>query len=387
MSTITQKQGSASGSFRKHRLAVRLAFLVAGFGIACWAPLVPFAQQRLAVDAGVLGALLLCLGLGSVTAMVLTGMLCNRYGTSTVILISGLGMAFMLPWLTVLAMPWTLGLALMFFGAFLGTLDVAMNINAVEVERQDQQPLMSGFHGMFSIGGFLGAAWMTVLLSAGINPWWATVWGSVLMTIALLMSTRHFLQTATSPSGPLMVMPRGIVVLISALAAVIFLIEGTMLDWSALLITQTHLVSPEQGGIGYMLFAIAMTFGRFTGDAIVTRLGDRSTLVIGGLIAVAGIVLLLVASDRTSALAGFVLIGLGASNLVPILFRRAGQQSEMPAAFAVSAVTTAGYAGILLGPALVGFAAKVASLPTAFGVLAGLLVLVPLSANRVANSR
>lgn len=387
MNKFLQRPEQAVMTGREHRLAVQLAFLVAGFGIACWAPLVPFAQQRLAVDAGALGALLLCLGLGSVAAMIATGMLCNRHGTRAVILASGLGMLLVLPWLTLASLPWTLGLALVAFGACLGTLDVAMNINAVEVERAAGRPLMSGFHAMFSVGGFLGAGWMTLLLSVEFTPLLATLAGSALMAFALLLAWPRFLATARSAGGPLFVMPRGIVRWIAVLAAVIFLVEGAMLDWGALLITNLGLLEPAQGGLGYMLFAVAMTVGRFAGDAVVTRLGDRQTLKLGGMVAVLGIALLVVAPVRGIALAGFVLVGLGASNLVPVLFRHAGQQSVMPAAFAVAAVTTTGYAGILLGPALIGFVAKASSLSMAFGLLAALLLLVPLRASQVVGSR
>ena len=114
------------------RLATRLSFLVAGFGMACWAPLVPFAKQRLAVDDGVLGLLLLCLGIGSVAAMLLTGALSARYGSRPIILAGGVGLAVVLPWLAIVSTPLTLGLALLGFGAALGLIDVAMNIHAVE---------------------------------------------------------------------------------------------------------------------------------------------------------------------------------------------------------------------------------------------------------------
>src|SRR5215813_10336277 len=130
------------------RLATRLAFLVAGFGIACWAPLVPFAKQRLGVDDGVLGMLLLCIGLGSVIAMAITGVLSARYGSKPIIVAGGLGLTAFLPLLTVANTPITLGIALFMFGASLGSLDVAMNIHAVEVERAEARPLMSGFHAL-----------------------------------------------------------------------------------------------------------------------------------------------------------------------------------------------------------------------------------------------
>src|SRR5689334_10297409 len=112
------------------RLATRLAFLVAGFGMACWAPLVPYAKARLAVDDGVLGLLLLCLGIGSVVAMLATGALSSRFGTRPVILAGGLGLAAMLPALAVASTPVMLGLSLLLFGASLGSIDVAMNIHA-----------------------------------------------------------------------------------------------------------------------------------------------------------------------------------------------------------------------------------------------------------------
>ncbi|MEN3287439.1 MAG: hypothetical protein V7634_1739, partial [Bradyrhizobium sp.] len=166
---------------RAARLATRLAFLVAGFGMACWAPLVPFAKQRLAVDDGVLGLLLLCLGVGSVVAMLLTGVLSARYGSRPIIIGGGVGLAIVLPLLSIVATPFTLGLALLGFGAALGSIDVAMNIHAVEVEHASDQPLMSGFHAQFSIGGFAGSALMTVLLAMQAGAFISTLVCTALM--------------------------------------------------------------------------------------------------------------------------------------------------------------------------------------------------------------
>jgi hypothetical protein len=187
-------------------------------------------------------------------------------------------------------------------------------------------------------------------------------------------------------------MPHAIVLLLAALAAITFLVEGAMLDWGALLLVGTGLVREAQGGLGYMLFSIAMTAGRLGGDAVVARVGDRATLVFGSLLAVAGFAVLLAATVAAVAMAavamaGFVLIGLGASNLVPVLFRRAGTQKAMPAALAIAAVTTAGYAGVLAGPAGVGFVAEIAGLSTAFWLLAALMCVVTLSARIVATDR
>jgi len=367
------------------RLATRLAFLVAGFGIACWAPLVPFAKQRLAIDDATLGLLLLCIGIGSVVAMQFTGVLSARYGAKPAIVAGGLGVTVILPLLSVAATPPALAVALLGFGAALGSLDVAMNIHAVEVERAARRPLMSGFHALFSIGGFAGSTLMTFLLSAHLAPPVSTLCCAAIMLVAMLLAWPRLLAGAQGEKGPLFVMPRGIVLLIAGLAAAAFLAEGALLDWSALLITSTGLVSATKGGLGYMLFAIAMTVGRLTGDAVTARVGDRATLFWGGVVAVAGFVVLLTAPFALLAMAGFLLIGLGASNIVPVLFRKAGSQTVMPPALAVSAMTTTGYAGILAGPAALGFVSKAVGLQNAFWMLAALLCLVPLTARFVAR--
>ncbi|OSI62539.1 MFS transporter [Bradyrhizobium canariense] len=368
------------------RLSTRLAFLVAGFGMACWAPLVPFAKARLAVDDGILGLLLLSLGIGSVVAMLLTGVLSARYGSKPIIMAGGIGLALVLPLLTIANSPAMLALALLAFGAALGSIDVAMNIHAVEVERAAGRPLMSGFHALFSIGGFAGAALMTALLSLQLGALACTLICSVLMLIAMLGAWPRLLRSVQVQEGPLFVLPHGAVLLLALLCAITFLVEGAMLDWGALLVIGAGLVSEAQGGIGYIVFSVAMTIGRLGGDAVVARIGDRTTLFWGSLIAIAGFVVLLTAPVVAVAIGGFLLIGLGASNLVPVLFRRAARQKVMPTGLAVAAITTAGYAGVLVGPAGVGFIARLGGLPVAFWLLTALMGLVTLTARIVTRA-
>lgn len=362
------------------RLATRLSFLVAGFGIAAWAPLVPFAKDRLAIDDGTLGLLLLCIGIGSIAAMMATGPLSTRYGSRPIILFGGFGLALLLPFLAIADSTLSLGLALLGFGAALGSIDVAMNIHAVDVEKASSKPLMSGFHALFSIGGFLGATVMTFLLSLSVGALEATLVVSAAMILAMLIAGPRLLRATNVHSGPIFALPRGIVLMLAALAAITFLVEGAILDWSALLISDLGLVERAQGGLAYMFFAIAMTVGRLVGDRVTQWLGDRRTMRFGGILAVSGFALALLAPIAPLALTGFVLIGLGASNIVPILFRLAGAQTVMPTGLAVAAITTVGYAGILVGPAGIGAVAHVLGLPASFWILAALLAIVPFCA-------
>lgn len=367
------------------RLATRIAFFVAGFGLACWAPLVPLVRNRLHLDEGTLGLLLLCLGIGSATAMAATGALSARFGVKPVILVSGAALAVLLPLLAVAQSQWQLAVTLLGFGAALGSLDVAMNLHAVEVERAAQRPMMSGFHALFSVGGFAGASMMTLLLSLQVHPGKSSLIAAALMAVAMLILWPRLARTgaADGAQGPLFAVPRGVVLVLALLAGIMFLVEGAILDWGALLVTDAGLVATAQGGLAYILFSIAMLTGRFSGDYITGRLGDRTVLLWGGVVAIGGMVLVLAAPSASLAMAGFVLVGTGASNIVPVLFRLAGSQQAMPSALAIAAISTVGYAGVLVGPAGIGFVAHHLGLDMSFALLAALMCFVPFSARAI----
>src|SRR5580658_2918757 len=168
------------------KLATRLAFIAAGFGVACWAPLVPYAKAGCQLDDGTMGLILLLLAAGSILAMPLAANLSARFGSKPIVLSGGVGLAIVLPLLSEAASPILLGAALFVFGASLGSLDVAMNLHAVDVERVAEKPLMSGFHALFSVGGFLGSGIVTALLSRGIALSSSTILSSIIL-IALIV--------------------------------------------------------------------------------------------------------------------------------------------------------------------------------------------------------
>jgi MFS family permease len=369
------------------RLATRLSFFATGFATACWAPLVPFAKARLGIDDGALGLLLLCLGTGSLVVMPLTGGLVGRFGSRGVLLVSGAAVSVALPLLATASGVALTAMALLLFGASLGAMDVAMNIHAVEVERGSAEPLMSGFHGLFSVGGFAGAGAITALLASGIPLPIASTFAVVVVLAALGIAAPRYVETRIRGTEPFFVRPHGVVLLLGVLAFVAFLVEGAILDWSALLLTQHRGFPSAQGGLAYAVFSVAMTAGRLTGDRVVARLGERAMLVLGGLLTSAGLATILAAPWTSVALCGFVLIGLGASNIVPILFSGAGRQTAMPMGLAIASMTTLGYTGILAGPAAIGFIANASSLPAAFALLAALMLIVPLCARAVTRPR
>jgi MFS transporter len=364
------------------RLSTRLSFLVAGVAMASWAPQVPYAKARLGLGDSGFGLLLLCLGIGSVAAMQITGAAVARFGSRTVVLVGGAGLCLTLPLLACANTALFLAAALFAFGASIGSIDVAVNVHAVEVEQAAGEPLMSGFHGMYSLGGLIGAAGGTALLSGGLGPADAAGIAALVAAVLLVLSAPGLLRSKSAHGGPVLVVPRGIVILVGSLAFIAFLTEGALLDWSALLLTGSFAVPEARAGIGYAVFSVAMTAGRLTGDYVVKRLGQRTTLLFGGLVVTAGFFLLLLPLTGLAS-CGFLLIGLGAANLVPILFSTAGRQTAMPPALAVASITTVGYAGILAGPAAIGYIASLTSLRTAFAMLGFIMLGFPLLRARI----
>lgn len=365
--------------------ATRLTFLASGIGMAAWAPMVPYAKARLGLDDAALGLMLLAFGGGSMVAMPLVGFLTQRFGSRRVIGIGGLMLCLALPLLAVASSAISLAMALLFFGMALGAVDVAMNAHAVEVERRAERPLMSGFHGLFSVGGLSGAAGMSLLLALGLPLTASAAAVAVLLALIVVTQWRHLINaidTAAQRKAPFR-WPRGIVLLLGLLCFISFLAEGSMLDWSAVFLRDFRGVSPASAGFGYAIFSVAMALGRLTGDRTIARFGPVLTVRIGATIAAAGFLLAATVPWAAAALIGFVLVGLGAANIVPVMFGAAGRLPGVSPGISIATVTTLGYAGLLSGPALIGFLAHASSLAIALAVVGGLLLLAAASARLV----
>ena len=367
----------AAGRAEQH--STRLLFLLAGFSAAAWASLVPVAKAATGVNEGQLGLVLLCLGIGSLRAMPVSGVVSTRHGCRKVLMVCGVALCACLPLLASVQNVFTLAAALFFFGAMIGTFDCVMNIQAVIVERDSKRPLMSGFHGFYSLGGLLGAATTSTIMDLGVSPF-ATVSAIALAGVLLLMLIRrHVLPYGNPAEGPPFALPRGEVLFLGMLCMTVFLVEGSMMDWSAVMLTENHGMPVAQAGYGFAAFSLTMTFGRLTGDRIVARVGRRSVVTVGGLLAMGGILLATLVPLWQAALLGYAMVGLGCSNIVPVLFTAVGRQTSMPQSVAVPAMSTLGYAGVLAGPAAIGFIAHHSSLPMAFLLVAALMLFVAIS--------
>ncbi|MGC0875945.1 MFS transporter [Pantoea agglomerans] len=357
-------------------LATRIIFFIAGFITATWAVIVPFARGNTGVNEAQLGTLLLCLGVGALIAMPVTGWLTSRFGCRRVILVAVTLVIISTPWLSVLSNPLLLALALLVFGVGIGVTDCAMNIQAILVEKQAAKPVMSGFHGMYSVGGIAGAGFMTLLLAMGFSVLTGCLLAVAAVIIMTLVSAPGLLTYANPAEGPVFAVPRGSVLIIGIICFAVFLTEGTVLDWSAVYLTDVRAIPASLGGLGYTCFAIAMTVARLTGDRIISSLGRLPVVLGGALVAAAGMAMVTFIASWPLALLGYTLVGAGCANIVPVMFSAAGRQTVMPQAVAVPAITTLGYLGVLSGPAVIGYVAHYTHLAFSFSLIMALMLIV-----------
>ena len=373
--------GSIMGDTRKKEIgmrevhAARAFFFIGGFGTATWAPLVPLLRERLMVGDDVLGMLLLCIGVGSLLTMPLSGALAMRLGCRRVVMTAAILFAAILLLVSCvdalsLAVP-----IVLIFGAVMGCIDVVVNIVAVLVEKGIGRRIMSGMHAFWSLGGFVGAGlygvWVGLL---GLTPFQSTAIAAGLILLLTAVYGRHLIPYGGG-GGALLALPRGIIVFVGMTAFIAFLSEGAVMDWGGVYLTTVRGMDLALAGTGYSVFSAAMLTMRFLGDRVVQRIGALLVAVGGALLAFGGILLVMFAPVDALLYAGFFAIGIGSANIVPVFFSLMGRQNVMPVSAAVSAVSTMGYLGILAGPAAIGFVSSLTTLQTAFAMLAALSIL------------
>ena len=355
--------------------AARAFFFIGGFGTATWAPLVPLLRERLMVGDDVLGMLLLCIGVGSLLTMPLSGALAMRLGCRRVVMTASILFAAILLLVSCvdalsLAVP-----IVLIFGAVMGCIDVVVNIVAVLVEKGIGRRIMSGMHAFWSLGGFVGAGlygvWVGLL---GLTPFQSTAIAAGLILLLTAVYGRHLIPYGGG-GGALLALPRGIIVFVGMTAFIAFLSEGAVMDWGGVYLTTVRGMDLALAGTGYSVFSAAMLTMRFLGDRVVQRIGALPVAVGGALLAFGGILLVMFAPADVLLYVGFFAIGIGSANIVPVFFSLMGRQNVMPVSAAVSAVSTMGYLGILAGPAAIGFVSSLTTLQTAFAMLAALSIL------------
>ncbi|MEK1890968.1 MAG: MFS transporter [Phyllobacterium sp.] len=365
------------------RWAVASAFFFNGFLVGSWAPQIPVFVTRLGISEFTLGLLILVFGIGALASMPWCGYLIEKHGSRSVV--KGFAVFCSFSLLLVALAPNVIAAApaLFLFGAVIGGMDVAMNANAVEVEKKLSRAVMSSSHGFWSLGGFAGGGLGGLLIEAHGHLAHAVVVTLIAIVLGLIafrfMITEdapvvHQKQKLTFPTNPL-------IYLIGLMALFSMVPEGSVLDWAALYLRQERGADIATAGFAFAAFSGTMSIMRFLGDGVRDRFGAVNTLRVSALIGASGMLMASLAPTSWIAILAFAFSGLGIANMVPIAFSAAGNQEGTSSGVALSMVTLMGYSGILVAPSAIGFVGGKTGFGPVYMVLAGLLIVVALMAN------
>jgi MFS family permease len=361
------------------RIAVKIVFFLNGFVHANYFSRLPRIQEQFSIDNGVVGLVLLASSLGALLAMPFTGWLIIRNGSRRITIFGIFSYCALIPFIP--WMPNVGALMILFFvlGVSSGMSDVAMNSQAVMVEKQMQKPIMTSFHALFSIGMALGAFTGAFFskVSAGIFIHFAVV--SIMGVITVLVA-RYYLvhdkpQTKTTEE-PAFRLPNAAMVSVGVIAFCSMLGEGAMADWSTNYMENIAHANQALAPIGLSAFALAMTIGRIFGDGARIKFGDRSLMAGCGIIATFGLAIAIFFNQPFVVIAGLFIVGIGLSAIVPIAYSIAGHTKDLPPGVGLAMVTTVGYSGFLFGPPIIGFIAKWQDLRVALGFVALLFIVM-----------
>ena len=370
---------------RSPRIAVTAVFVAHGLLFASWTAHIPHIMRHLGLSDGTLGIALLGAPVGSVAAMLLASYLIPKLGSRRVVQVALVGYCGTGPLVGLTGSLAALFGALFIWGAFQGTLDVAMNTQAIAVERAGRRVLMSGLHGSWSIGSFAGAGIGALAVGAGLG---LTPQLLILGTLALLgagLLTSRMLPDAIERPGA-DERPKtgtqsasrwsGGMILLGAIAFAGMLCEGASADWASVYLSGPLHATGAVPGLGYAAFALAMVTVRLSGNRLLRRFRPSRLLPVLAAAATAGFAAGLAIGRPAAAIAGFVFLGIGLASVVPAVFSAAGRIAGLHPGTAVATVSACGWTGFVCGPPLIGHLASLASLPVALGLLPFLTAFV-----------
>ncbi len=364
------------------RVGVAAVFFLNGLGYGSWVPRIAEIKTRLDLSDGQLGLALFMAAVGALIAMPLAGAAAHRFGsraaTAATVVLSGVS----LPPLALVPGWLALALALLFLGAAVGALDVAMNSQGVAVEKHYRRPIMSSLHGMFSLGAMAGAGTTGLIAGAEIALLPHFIGIGALLALVGLAACRPMLPASAEAgaAGPGFAWPSPAILLPGIVALAGLLSEGAMADGSSVYLNTSLGAGTTMAAVAFAAFSLTMAAGRFSGDRLVARLGGDRAVRAGGALAASGLALTLVIGHQYLAVIGFGLVGAGLSCVFPVVLSSAARTSGLPPSAAIAAVCTLGYLGFLIGPTAIGGLAELIGLPGALGLVVLLCALIAGSA-------
>ncbi|MDB5251535.1 MAG: major facilitator superfamily 1 [Flaviaesturariibacter sp.] len=373
-----------TSQLKRTRLSVALFYFGQGIAFASWASRIPDIKRSLHLNDAVLGSVLLALPLGQLCTMPVSGRLVTRFGSKRILTIAAPLYVLAMSNLGLATKPWQLAVFLFFFGVAGNLCNISVNTQGVEAEKLYPHPIMTSFHGAWSLAGFVGALIGFVMIRFGVPPYPHFVvivlllWTNVLLNHKWLVpgvSLRAEKKRGFRPDSALMKL--GLVGFCSMAT------EGAMFDWSGVYFRDIVGAPNELVVVGYASFMIMMATGRFLGDRVIARVGRTQTVRVSGLVISSGMAIAVLFPYLATATLGFMLVGVGVSSVVPTLYGVAGRHERIPPGIALATVSSVSYLGFLMGPPLIGYISALSSLRYSYAVIGCFGILITALAARV----
>jgi MFS family permease len=369
-------------SNRQIRIAVSAFFFIQGLCFSSWASRIPDIKTVLNLSDAGLGSILLALPAGQLTAMPFSGRLVTQFGSKKVLRICLVLYAICLTNIGLATEPWHLALSLWGFGIFGNMCNISVNTQAILAEKLYSRPIMTSFHGAWSTAGFTGAAIGLIMMAQGVSPY-LHFWIVALFVVASIVILQKYLQSAISPATEkkrFFSKPDGVLVQLGIIGFCSMASEGAMFDWSGVYFKQVVHAPESLTILGYVSFMVMMAAGRFAGDKLIARHGRKKMLRASGILISTGLFLSVIFPHIVTATIGFLIVGLGVSSIVPMVYSSAGKVSKISPGMALASVSSISFLGFLMGPPLIGYIAELSSLRYSFAVIGllgfGIAVLV-----------
>lgn len=374
---------------RIYRLAVGTLFFLQGLCFATWASRIPSVQQQLAISDSLLGVILFALPAGSMLSLLFSGAVINRFGSRRIATIALLLYCLVLPVIGLSANSDLLIVSLVLFGLAGNLANIAINTQAVHVEAKYGRNIMASFHGLWSTAGFVAAGVGAFMIGKGIVPLTHFFIVACLIACGVAASFRFLVRDEkAAASTRFFVRPDKALLQLGLLAFCCMICEGAMFDWSGIYFQKVVKADKNWVGAGYTAFMCAMASGRFVADWVTNHLKFRKTIFFSGLLIASGLLVAVLFPLVASSIAGFLLVGFGVSSVIPLIYSEAGKSRTIPPSMALTAVSSIGFLGFLVGPPMIGMIAGAFSLRVSFALIAfiGLLIAAIIRSTRAATT-
>lgn len=375
---------------RRIRIAVSVFFFGMGLCFASWASRIPDIKNTLQLSDAALGTLLFALPLGQLLIMPFSGKLVTRFGSQKVLITALCLYALSLTNMGLAREPWQLALSLMLFGLFSNLSNIAVNTQGVYAEELYGRAIMTGFHGVWSLAGFTGALTGLMMSNLDVSPYVHFWIVTAFVGLLILLNFRSLIAVENVPipkaeKKSRFRKPDGALLSLGIVGFCSMAAEGAMFDWSGVYFQDVVKAPGSLVILGYTSFMIMMASGRFIGDFLINRIGRKRLMQTGGILISAGLFLSVFLPFLVPSVIAFMLVGLGVSTIVPIVYSLAGKNKTVAPGEALTIVSSVSFLGFLLGPPFIGYIAELWSLRISFACIGIFGICITLLVARMRN--